>query len=212
VSIRVFLLDDHEVVRHGIRHLLEADGEFEIVGEASRARDALEVVAATQPNVAIVDVRLPDGSGVEICREIRSAYPKVACLILTSYQDDEALAQAVLAGASAYLLKQIQSADLVGAIRKAATGHRLIDRATAESALSRLESLAAARSALEQLTPREHAILKGIAEGKTNREIAANLHLAEKTVKNQVSVVLAKLGLTRRSQAAAFATRMETHA
>ncbi len=204
----MFLLDDHEVVRQGLRRLLEAGGEFEVVGEAASAAEALGAVAACRPAVAVVDVRLPDGNGVEVCREIRAAHPEVACVILTSYADDEALAQAVLAGASAYLLKQVQGSDLLGTIRAAAKGHRLIDQATAKAALARLEELAAARSALERLTPRERSILAGIAEGKTNKEIAAELYLAEKTVKNQVSVVLAKLGLARRSQAAALAARL----
>jgi DNA-binding NarL/FixJ family response regulator len=208
VGIRVFLLDDHEVVRQGLRRLLEAGGEFEVVGEAASAAEALDAVAACRPAVAVVDVRLPDGNGVEVCREIRAAHPEVACVILTSYADDEALAQAVLAGASAYLLKQVHGSDLLGTIRAAAKGHRLIDQATATAALARLEELAAARSALERLTPRERSILAGIAEGKTNKEIAAELYLAEKTVKNQVSVVLAKLGLARRSQAAALAARL----
>jgi len=209
VGIRVFLLDDHEVVRQGLRHLLEAGGEFEVVGEAASAAEALAAVEASQPEVAVVDVRLPDGNGVEVCREIRSAHPEVACVILTSYADDEALAQAVLAGANGYLLKQIQGSDLLGAIRAAAKGHRLIDPATARAAIARLEELAAIRSALDRLTPRERSILMGIAEGKTNRQIAAELYLAEKTVKNQVSSVLAKLGLARRSQAAALAARLQ---
>jgi two-component system response regulator DevR len=205
--IGVFLLDDHQVVREGVRLLLEAAGDLVVVGQAATAAEALAVLEACRPQVAVVDVRLPDGSGIEVCRDIRSAHPEVACLILTSYADDEALAQAVLAGASGYVLKQIHGSDLVGAVRTAAAGHRLIDQATAERAIAHLQAATSARQAVDRLTPRERSILSGIAAGKTNREIADELYLAEKTVKNQVSMVLAKLGLTRRSQAAAFVAR-----
>ncbi len=207
VRRRVFLLDDHEVVRVGVRRLLEADGDLEVVGEAATAAEAVGAVAACRPDVAVLDMRLPDGDGISVCREIRSAHPEVACVILTSFADDEALAQAVLAGAAGYVLKQIQGDGLVRAVRAAAAGHQLVDRAAAAAAIERLRTVEAERRALGRLTVRERRILDGIAAGKTNRQIAAELSLAEKTVKNHVSVILAKLGMSRRTQAAAFVAR-----
>lgn len=211
MAIRVFLLDDHEAVRVGVRRLLEVDPDLEVVGEAATASEALDALSLARPDVAVLDVRLPDGSGIDVCREIRSRHPEVACLILTSFADDEALAQAILAGAAGYVLKQIHGNDLVAAVRATASGHSLIDRETAAHVLAGLQSAAAEREQAERLTPRERQILDLIAEGKTNREIGAELFLAEKTVKNYVSNLLAKLGMGRRSQAAAYATRLAEH-
>ncbi|MHB1599211.1 MAG: response regulator [Acidimicrobiales bacterium] len=208
MPVRVFLLDDHQVVREGVRRLLESDAEIRVVGEAATAADALPRIGACSPDVAVLDVRLPDGDGIEVCREIRSQYPEVACVMLTSYSDDEALAQAVLAGASGYLLKQIRGNDLVASVRAVAEGASLIDGATARRVIEELGRARATRDGVEVLTPRERSILELIAAGKTNREIGAELYLAEKTVKNYVSNLLAKLGMARRSEAAAYAARL----
>jgi two-component system response regulator DevR len=203
---RVFLLDDHEVVRRGVRELLEAEEDLEVVGEASTVAEALVRIPLTRPEVAILDVRLPDGDGIEVCREIRSEAPEVACLMLTSFADDEALLGAVIAGAAGYALKQIRGSDLVGSVRRVATGESLLD--------PHLVALAKARlghdnedEQLGRLSPQERRILDLIAEGKTNREIATDLYLAEKTVKNYVSNLLVKLGMKRRTEAAVFAVR-----
>ena len=207
MDIRVFLLDDHEIVRTGLRSLLEATEGFVVVGEAATAAEALDRIPPTRPDVAVIDVRLPDRSGIEVCREIRSRRPEIACLMLTSYADDEALFAAVMAGAAGYVLKQVGTADLVGDIRRAAAGQSLLDptlvRRVAEGALGRADE----DPLLAGLTGRERRILDLIAEGKTNRQIAAELFLAEKTVKNYVSNLLAKLGMDRRTQAASYATR-----
>jgi len=208
MSIRVFLLDDHQIVREGVRRLLESDDDLVVVGEASLAAEAMDRIAAVHPDVAVLDVRLPDGNGIAVCREVRSLHPGVACLMLTSFADDEALAQAVLAGASGYVLKQIQGNELVASIRAVAGGHSLIDRATTERVLTSLHQADAERAGLEQLTHREREILALIAEGKTNRQIGSELYLAEKTVKNYVSNMLAKLGMDRRTEAATYATRL----
>ena len=204
----MFLLDDHEVVREGVRHLLEADEDITVVGEAATAAEALELLVAASPDVAVLDVRLPDGNGIEVCREIRSRHPEVACLMLTSYSDDEALAQAVIAGAAGYVLKQIRGNELLAAVRFVAAGHSLIDPGTAQRVLEQLRRAHAMRDELAQLTPREREILELIADGRTNRQIGAELYLAEKTVKNYVSNLLAKLGMARRSEAAAYAARL----
>ena len=209
MAIRIFLLDDHEIVREGVRRLLESHDDLEVVGEASLAAEALDRIGAVRPDVAVLDVRLPDGSGITVCREVRSAQPGIACLMLTSFADDEALAQAVLAGASGYVLKQIQGNELVASIRAVAGGHTLIDRATTERVLESLHRADAERAGLEQLTHREREILALIAEGKTNRQIGSELYLAEKTVKNYVSNLLAKLGMERRTEAAAYAVRLD---
>jgi len=207
MDIRVFLLDDHEIVRTGLRSLLEATEGFVVVGEAATAAEALDRIPPTRPDVAVIDVRLPDRSGIEVCREIRSRRPEIACLMLTSYADDEALFAAVMAGAAGYVLKQVGTADLVGDIRRVAAGQSLLDptlvRRVAEGALGRADE----DPLLAGLTGRERRILDLIAEGKTNRQIAAELFLAEKTVKNYVSNLLAKLGMDRRTQAASYATR-----
>jgi two-component system response regulator DevR len=209
MAIRIFLLDDHEIVREGVRRLLESHDDLEVVGEASLAAEALDRIGAVRPDVAVLDVRLPDGSGITVCREVRSAQPGIACLMLTSFADDEALAQAVLAGASGYVLKQIQGNELVASIRAVAGGHTLIDRATTERVLESLHRADAERAGLDQLTGREREILALIAAGMTNRQIGEELYLAEKTVKNYVSNLLAKLGMERRTEAAAYAVRLD---
>jgi RNA polymerase sigma factor (sigma-70 family) len=208
VTIRVFILDDHEVVRHGLRRLIESTDDMVVVGEAAGASGALAAIAASQPNVAILDVRLPDGNGVEVCREVRSRHPEIACLILTSYADDEALAQSVLAGAAGYVLKDVAGLELLRAIRTAAAGGTLVDRATARQVLEQLEQTSKLARTLSSLTPRERQILELIADGLTNRQIGERLFLAEKTVKNNVSRLLAKLGMQRRTEAAAFGARL----
>ncbi len=212
MSIRVFLLDDHEIVRTGLRSLFEADEGFTVVGEAATAREALDRIPPTKPDVAILDVRLPDGSGIEVCREIRSSHSEIACVMLTSYADDEALFSAVMAGASGYVLKQVGTLDLVGDIKKVAGGQSLLDPALAERVLERLRDGPDEDPLLASLTPQERKILDLIAEGQTNRQIAGVLFLAEKTVKNYVSNMLAKLGMERRTQAASYATRVAERA
>jgi DNA-binding NarL/FixJ family response regulator len=203
--IRVFLLDDHEVVRRGVKDLLEGEPDIEVVGEASTAAEALARVPALRPDVAVLDVRLPDGDGVSVCRELRSRMPGLACLMLTSFADDEALFDAILAGAAGYVLKQIRGSDLTGAVRTVASGQSLLDpRATAQ-VMERLRTQANQKDPLAGLTQRERDILVLIGEGLTNRQIGERMHLAEKTVKNYVSNLLAKLGMERRTQAAVFA-------
>jgi two-component system response regulator DevR len=209
VTLGVFLLDDHEVVRTGLRALLEASDEITVVGEAATVADALERIPATHPNVAILDVRLPDGSGIEVCREIRSRSPEVACLMLTSYADDEALFAAIMAGAAGYVLKQVGSAHLVDAVRRAGSGQSLLDPGVTARVLERLREGPKIDPALASLTPQERRILDLIADGQTNRQIAEAMFLAEKTVKNYVSNLLSKLGMERRTQAATYAARLE---
>ncbi|HTX01779.1 MAG TPA: response regulator transcription factor [Acidimicrobiales bacterium] len=204
----MFLLDDHQVVREGVRRLLETDDDIVVTGEAGTATDALTRLAPGEVDVAVLDVRLPDGDGIDVCREIRSRHPEIGCLILTSYAEDEALAQAILAGASGYVLKQIHGNELVAAVRAVAAGHSLIDAATTRRVLDELRRANAEDEGVERLTPREREILDLIAAGKTNRQIGAELYLAEKTVKNYVSNLLAKLGMGRRSEAAAYAARL----
>ena len=210
--IRVFLLDDHEVVRRGVRELLEAEDDIEIVGEADTAERAISRIPPTRPDVALLDVRLPDGNGVQVCREILSQRPEIACVMLTSFSDDEALLQAIMAGASGYLLKQIRGTDIVDAVRRAAGGESLIDPALADRVRDRLRTPPAEDERLARLTGQERRILALIADGLTNRQIAAEIHLAEKTVKNYVSNLLAKLGMERRTQAAVFAARLASEA
>jgi two-component system response regulator DevR len=206
---RVFLLDDHEIVRRGLRELLEASGEFDVVGEASTAEEALARIPATQPQVAVLDVRLPDGDGVEVCREIRSKHPEIACLMLTSFADDEALFDAIMAGAAGYLLKQVRGTDLVEAIRSVAAGRSLLDPALTQKVLERIRTGSQEDERIAQLTEQELRIFELIGEGLTNRQIAERVHLAEKTVKNYVSNLLMKLGMERRTEAAAFAARLD---
>jgi two-component system response regulator DevR len=212
VSLGVFLLDDHEVVRTGLRALLEASGDIEVVGEAGTVADALARIPATKPDVAILDVRLPDGSGVEVCREIRSHNPEIACVMLTSYADDEALISSIMAGAAGYVLKQVGSLDLLDTIRRAGAGQSLLDPALTERVLARLREGPQVDPRLANLTPQERRILDLIAEGYSNRQIAETMFLAEKTVKNYVSNLLSKLGMVRRTQAATFAARLDEHA
>jgi two-component system response regulator DevR len=208
VPTRVFLLDDHEIVRRGLRELLEAEDDLVVSGEAGTAEEAMERIPVTMPDVAVLDVRLPDGSGIEVCREIRSHHPEVNCLILTSYADDEALFSAILAGASGYVLKQVRGTDLVDAIRRVARGQSLLDPSVTARVLERLRTPQAHGNELEGLTDQERRILDHIAEGLTNRQIGERMYLAEKTVKNYVSNVLMKLGMSRRSEAAAYAARL----
>ena len=209
MTISVFLLDDHELVRQGLRTVLEGAGDIEIVGEAGSAAEALVRIPAVRPQVAILDVRLPDGDGVHVCREIRTAIdPPPACLMLTSFSDDEALFGAIMAGAAGYLLKQISGMDVVSAVRTVAAGGSMLDAQVTATVMSRLRGETGAtdpRYAL--LSPQEQRVLELIAKGLTNREIARQLYLAEKTVKNYVSSVLHKLGLQRRTEAAVYAER-----
>jgi DNA-binding NarL/FixJ family response regulator len=208
VTVRVFLLDDHEVVRRGVRDLLEAEDDITVVGEASTAADALARIPATRPDVAVIDVRLPDGDGTTVCREVRSRHPEVQCLILTSFSDDDALFNAIMGGAAGYLLKQIRGNDLVDAVRKVANGQSLLDPAVTRKVLERLRSGPEEDERLARLTEQERRILELIAEGMTNRQIGERLHLAEKTVKNYVSNLLTKLGMERRTEAAVYAARL----
>jgi DNA-binding NarL/FixJ family response regulator len=205
--MRVFLLDDHEIVRRGVRELLEAESDLEVVGEAGTAQEAYERIPAATPDVAVLDVRLPDGDGVEVCREIRSKHPEVACLMLTSFADDEALFSAILAGASGYVLKQVRGTDLVDAVRRVGRGESLLDPLSTSRVLERLRQ-PPQPDELAGLTNQERRVLDLIAEGMTNRQIGEQLFLAEKTVKNYVSNLLAKLGMSRRAEAAAYAARL----
>jgi len=207
--INVFLLDDHEIVRRGVKDLLEAEGDIAVVGEASTAAEATARIPAVRPDVAVLDVRLPDGDGVTVCRELRSALPELGCLMLTSFADDDALYDAILAGASGYVLKQIKGGDLINAVRTIAEGGSLLDAKTTARVMQRLRDEAAARERKDPyaaLTEQERRILELIGEGLTNRQIGERMFLAEKTVKNYVSSLLAKLGLERRTQAAILAT------
>jgi DNA-binding NarL/FixJ family response regulator len=207
MAARIFLLDDHEVVRRGIRELLDAEDDLIVVGEASSAAEALERIPATKPDVAVLDVRLPDGDGVEVCRDIRSAHPEIACVMLTSFADDEAVYASIMAGAAGYLLKQVRGTDLVAGIRQVGAGGSLLDPAVTARVLDRLRHRDD-NDELAVLTEQERRILGFIADGMTNREIGAQLFLAEKTVKNYVSNMLAKLGMSRRTEAAAYAARL----
>ena len=208
MSVRVFLLDDHEIVRTGLRSLLEATDDLVVVGEAATVAEALIRIPATHPDVAVLDVRLPDGSGVEVCREVRSQSPEIACVMLTSYADDEALYAAIMAGASGYVLKQVGGTSLVDDVRRVAAGESLLDPALIERVLERLREGPEDDPLLGTLTPQERRILDLIAEGQTNRQIADTMYLAEKTVKNYVSNLLTKLGMERRTQAATYAARL----
>jgi two-component system, NarL family, response regulator DevR len=211
VTIRVFLLDDHEVVRRGVRELLElqgADDGLEVVGEAGTAEEALARIPVAAPHVAILDVRLPDGNGVEVCREIRSRHPEVQCLMLTSFADDEALFDSIMAGAAGYVLKQVKGADLVDSVRRVAAGQSLLDPTVTTRVLDRLRRGPEEETGGVHLTDQERRILDLLAEGLTNRQIGERLYLAEKTVKNYVSNVLLKLGMHRRTEAAVYAARL----
>lgn len=210
-KITVFLLDDHEVVRRGVHELLAGEEDIEVVGEAGTAADALVRIPATSPDVAVLDVRLPDGSGVEVCREVRSADEHIKCLMLTSFSDDEALFDAIMAGASGYVLKAIRGNELLTAVRDVAAGRSLLDPVATARVLERLRGGDSPKNdeKLAALTEQERRILDLIGEGLTNRVIGERLHLAEKTIKNYVSSLLSKLGMERRSQAAAYVARMQ---
>ena len=210
MGIRVFLLDDHEIVRRGVRELLDTHDDLEVVGEAGTAAEGVARIPATKPDVAIVDMRLPDGNGVEVCREVRSLDSSIQCLILTSFADDEALFDSIMAGAAGYLLKQIKGTDLVDAIRRVAQGQSLLDPTVTARVLERLRKGPEEDARLARLTEQERKILDLIAEGLTNRQIGERMFLAEKTIKNYVSNLLAKLGMERRTEAAVFAAKLPT--
>jgi two-component system response regulator DevR len=205
--VRVFLLDDHEVVRRGVRDLLEAAGDLEVVGEAGTAAEALQRVPAVRPDVAVLDVRLPDGNGIEVCRELRAANPDLRCMMLTSYDDDEALLDAIVAGASGYVLKEVRAADIVTSVRRIAAGESLLDPHATARIIERLRNPPPEDQRLASLSPQEQRILALLADGMTNRQIAHEMFLAEKTVKNYVSNLLTKLGMARRTEAAVYAAR-----
>ncbi|MET0911545.1 MAG: response regulator transcription factor [Ilumatobacteraceae bacterium] len=205
--LRIFLVDDHEVVRRGVRDMLETEDDFEVVGEAADVQEALSRVAAVRPDVAVLDVRLPDGSGVELCRELRSTYPDLACLMLTSFDDDEALFEAIVAGASGYVLKQVKGLDIVAAVRHVGAGGSLLDPALTARVMTRLRTAAVEDPRLAGLSAQERRVLDLLAEGLTNRQIAREMYLAEKTVKNYVSNLLTKMGMSRRTEAAVYAAR-----
>ncbi|MBC9733544.1 response regulator [Nocardioides marmotae] len=206
-KIRVYLLDDHEIVRRGIRELLESEGDIEVVGESGLAEEATARIPALRPDVAILDGRLPDGSGIDVCREVRSRDSSIRALILTSYDDDEALFAAIMAGAAGYILKQVRGTDLLDSVRRVADGQSMLDPAVTAQVLERLRTGPPSDEGRDRLTGQEQKILDLIAEGLTNRQIGEKLFLAEKTVKNYVSSMLAKLGLESRTQAAIYATK-----
>ena len=206
-TTRVFLLDDHEVVRTGLAAMLDTEDDIDVVGEAGTAADALAAVAELRPDVAVLDVRLGEGNGIEVCRDIRSSHPEVTCLMLTSFADDRALLDAGLAGASAYVLKQVKGTELLDAIRAVAAGRELLDPATIRHATDRLR--ASGELLIDELSPQEQKLFRLIGDGYSNRQIADELFLAEKTVKNYVSNMLAKLGMARRTEAAALAARLD---
>jgi len=205
--IRVFLLDDHEIVRRGLKDLLESEDDIDVVGESGLAAEATRRIPAMRPDVAILDARLPDGSGIDVCRDVRSLDPSIRALILTSFDDDEALFAAIMAGASGYVLKQVRGNDLVETVRRVAAGQSTLDPAVTQQVLDRLRRGPEEDPALAPLTAQERRLLELIGEGMTNRQIAEAMFLAEKTVKNYVSAMLAKLGLERRTQAAVFAAK-----
>jgi len=207
-TIRVFLLDDHEVVRAGLKTFLESSGDIEVVGESALASEAAARIPALRTNVAILDARLPDGSGIEVCRIVRAVDPSIRALILTSYDDDEALFAAIMAGASGYILKEATGQDLIGAVHHVAAGHSLIDPVLTERVLDRVRNGPEKAPELADLTEQELKLLELVAEGLTNRQIGERMFLAEKTVKNYVSTMLGKLGLERRTQAAVLASRL----
>jgi two-component system response regulator DevR len=206
--IRVYLLDDHDVVREGLKFLLEQQEDIVVVGQSATATEATARIPALRPDVAVLDARLPDGSGIEVCRAVRAVDPTINALILTSYDDDEALFAAIMAGASGYVLKEIRSSDLVSAVRHVASGRSLIDPAMTATVLERIRNGPETPDELAALTDQERILLGHIAEGLTNRQIAEQMFLAEKTVKNYVSSILAKLGLERRTQAAVLASKL----
>ena len=205
--IRVFLLDDHEIVRRGVRELLEREDDIEVVGEAGSVDTAMSRIELCRPDVAVLDVQLGDGTGIEVCRDIRSAHPEIQCLMLTSYADDEAMLDSVMAGAAGYVLKQIKGNQLVESIRQVASGRSLLDPSVAQRVVEQLRRGAAENERIAKLTAQERRILELLAEGLTNRQIGERMFLAEKTVKNYVSNLLMKLGMHRRTEAAVYAAR-----
>jgi two-component system, NarL family, response regulator DevR len=207
MAIRVFLLDDHEVVRRGVRELIEAEDDMVVVGEAGTAEEALGRIPATTPDVAVLDVRLPDGDGIEVCRDVRSKHPEISCIMLTSFADDEAVYAAIMAGASGYVLKQVRGSDLIDGIRRVAKGDSLLDPTVTTRLLDRIRHQGDADE-LAALSDQERKILDLIAEGLTNRQIGERMYLAEKTVKNYVSNLLSKMGMSRRTEAAVYAARL----
>ena len=211
MSIRLFLLDDHEIVRRGLRELLELEDDFEVVGESGSALEATRRIPALRPDVALLDARLPDGSGIDTCRDVRSVDPSIAALIVTSYDDEQALVSAIAAGASGYVLKDVRGNDLVAAVRRVAAGESLIDEAVRARVRERWDAGTRGDPRLQALSPQERRILQHIADGLTNRQIGQEMFLAEKTVKNYVSSILAKLGMERRTQAAVFASKLRDH-
>jgi DNA-binding NarL/FixJ family response regulator len=209
VAIRVFLLDDHELVREGVRSFLESDDDIEVVGEAATADEALARIPLCLPHVAILDVRLEHGNGIEVCRDVRSAMPELACLMLTSFADDEAMYASVLAGASGYVLKQIRSRKLIEDVKKVAAGASLMDPRAVARVVERLANPPEDDSRLLELSSQQRRILDLIAEGRSNREIAEVMFLSEKTVKNYITSLLAKLKMTSRTEAAVYVTKLE---
>jgi DNA-binding NarL/FixJ family response regulator len=201
---RVFLLDDHEIVRRGLFELIDREDDLEVAGEASTAAEAFTRIPATRPDVALLDVRLPDGDGVDVCREVRSRHPEVACVMLTSISDDEAIFNAIMAGAAGYLLKQVRGPELIDGIRRAARGESLLDPSLTGALMDRLRAPISQEDELSALTDQERKVLDLIGAGLTNREIGDRLFIAEKTVKNHASNLYAKLGMRRRSEAAAY--------
>lgn len=210
MTIRIFLVDDHEIVRRGVADLFEDELDLEIVGEAATVAEALARIPVKRPDVAVLDVRMPDGNGVELCRDLRSQLPELKCLILTSYSDDEALFNAIMAGASGFVLKQVLGNELISAVRRVGAGESLLDGRTTAALMKRIRQGRDAHSPLSELTDQERAVFELIGEGLTNRQIAARLFLAEKTVKNYVSHLLAKLGMQRRTQAAVLAAELKS--
>ncbi|MBP2471843.1 DNA-binding NarL/FixJ family response regulator [Crossiella equi] len=208
MTTRVFLVDDHEIVRRGLTHLLEPHADIEVVGEASSCAEALTRIPAVRPDVAVLDIRLPDGNGIELCRDLRSAEPDLNVLMLTSFGDDEAMMDALLAGAGGYVLKQVLGNDLVGAVRTIGAGGSLLDARTASALLARVRKDRERLDPLRGLTHQERTVLELIGEGLTNRQIGERMHLAEKTIKNYVSHLLAKLGMERRTQVAVYAAEL----
>lgn len=207
--IRVFVVDDHEVVRRGLMDLLDAVDDIEIAGEAGTVEDAIGRIPGSKVDVAVLDVRLPDGTGIDIARAVRERDSSIQCLMLTSFDDEDALLNAILAGAAGYLLKQVKGLDLIDAVRRVAAGQSLLDPAVTERVLRAVRNREQRDERLERLTPQEHRIVELLAEGRTNREIGAEMFLAEKTVKNYVSNVLAKLGMSQRTEAAVWAARLD---
>jgi two-component system, NarL family, response regulator DevR len=209
MTLRVFLLDDHELVREGIRTLLESDEDIEVVGEAATASEALTRIPLAKPDVAILDVRLEEGNGIEVCREVRSAVPEMACLILTSFADDEALYASVMAGAAGFVLKQIKARDLIEDVKKVANGESLMDPRAVARVVERIANPPAGDPVLESLSPQERRVLDLIAEGQTNKQIAESMFLAEHTVKNYITGLLRKLKMASRTEAAIYATKLK---